>query len=134
MAIEIRKEKSKLIDVKFSEWAEIEDFTEPRVIILLAFFIPGKYSSFTLSFTDGIYRIRKSFSQQNEAVVKELRKWYQELLKGKGKALFEVRKEDDKIILDYIGKDNDGSFEYRKDVNGSLILKRISGEKEDIPF
>jgi len=134
MAIEIKEKKNQLKDVKFTEWVKQIDLSEPKVITLLAFFIPGKYSSFTLSFTDGVYRIRKSFSQNNDSAINELRKWYKIIASETGKALFEVKKQENTIILDFIGMDGDKAYGYKKDVNGSLILKRILEDKEDIPF
>jgi len=134
MGIEIKTKKSSLQDIRFTDWINETDLSEPKVITLLAFFIPGKYSSFTLSFTDGTYRIRKSFSKNNQEVINELKKWYKEIASGTGKALFEVRKNDDKYILDFIGMDNNKDYQYKKDINGSLILKKISEQKEDIPF
>jgi len=134
MAIIIKSQKNKLKDIRFSDWIKQVDLTEPKIITLLAFFVPGRYSSFTLSFTDGEHRIRKSFNQNNEEAKKELKEWYQKIQKGKGVALFEVKKTENGYILDFISMDGDKSYEYRKDINGSLILKRISERKEDIPF
>jgi hypothetical protein len=134
MGIIIKTGRSGLKDIKFSEWVKLVDWSDPHVLTLLAFFVPAKYPSFTLSFTDSEYRIRKSFNRDNEEIKKELKKWYEKIVKGKGKALFEVRKTDSGYIIDFIDLDKDESFEYRKDVNGSLILKKIKDQKEDIPF
>ena len=136
MGLKIKIQKNKLRDVKFSDWAKELKEGEERELTLLAFFIPGRYQSFTLSFTDGIYRIRKSFYYGDEEIVNTLRIWYKIIKEAKGKIIFKATKEKDGVILDIKKVINDNYY-YEKDDNGSLILKKKTEEekeKEKVPF
>lgn len=134
MMIKIKDRGEKLVDIKFSEWIRRLEKGQKESLVLLAFFVPGRYPSFSLSFTDGKHRIKKSFSQQNEEIVKELRKWYKKVKGAKGKVIFTVEKTEEGVILDLSDIVEDSNYQYREDINGSLILKRTETQREDIPF
>ena len=135
MPIIIKKRSKKLIDIKFADWVKNLKNNETKEIILLAFFVPKKYNSFTLSFTDGIYRIRKNFLATDANVLLELKKWYKIAKQAEGRIILTVQKRNEEIILDIKGVEK-SEYIYAPDENGNLILKRLNETtiKEDIPF